>query len=410
MNKKSIAYVVSSYPAISHTFITREVLKLREHGHEVFCFSSNKSNTNFERGSDEAKEHNNTLTLKIFSPKYMFILLSSLFKYSFKREILNSIAEILKGNLRYVSYIYQALILSNFVHKNNIEHIHVHFANSTAIVVKIAATLCNKKWSVSIHGHDCFENIDKHYLKSIIKHAHYIRTISKFAKIQILRHADENINDKIQIIRCGVSLPLRTPSKKGNQSMTGLTVGRLVTAKGQCFLIEAIAKCIQEGHKIKWHFIGAGPSERSLKQLVKQLQIESSIEFHGACSQKTVNQYLEKSDIFALTSFAEGIPVSLMEAMSKNVPVISTYTNGIPEMIVNNKNGLLCQPGSVNDIKNALIQLNQNQFLVEKIKKNALQTIKKDYNIDSNGLKMVRFFEQTFQNVNQQEGKILVAA
>lgn len=396
---KKIAYIVSEYPAVSHTFISREVQLLRKSGYQVDCFSSNKTNHVFKKGSFEFDEIKTTLFLKNFKFKLFKYILIYMLKSLFSFFSYKYYGMILKGNIKYLSYLYQAFLFSHYIKTNKIEHIHVHFANSTALVALIASKLTGVKWSISIHGPDCFENVDKHHLKEIIESCNAIRTISNFAKYQILRHANQNISSKITIIRCGVEVK-KIVLKQKHKNLQGLTVGRLVTAKGQAFLLEALSECIHLGYQINWTFIGNGDQYEYLKRFSKELGIEKYINFMGARDQSVVKRKLIAADIFALTSFAEGIPVSLMEAMSKKVIVISSKTNGIPELIEHKINGYLCAPGNVNEIKDCLIELikkekfiDQEQSYLNSVKKKAYKKVNEEYEINKNGYKMVEFFD-----------------
>jgi glycosyltransferase involved in cell wall biosynthesis len=184
--------------------------------------------------------------------------------------------------------------------------------------------------------------------------------------------------------------------KTGNQIPNILCVGRLVPAKGQHILIQACALLKKRGINFNLTFIGDGPDRKSLESLAKDLNINDSITFTGALGQDLVKMYYDTADLFVLPSFAEGVPVVLMEAMAKEIPCITTHITGIPELISDNEDGILIVPSDPVILADKIELLIKDRQLREKIKTNARKKVANIYDLEKNCKQMADFFLKTF--------------
>jgi glycosyltransferase involved in cell wall biosynthesis len=134
-------------------------------------------------------------------------------------------------------------------------------------------------------------------------------------------------------------------------------VGRLVPAKGQHVLLAAVARLRASGRNLRLRLVGDGPDRASLQAAARRLSIEDAVIFEGAVNQDRIRDLYAKADVFALASFAEGIPVVLMEAMAMEIPCISTWITGIPELIRDSVDGLLVAPSDAEGLASAIARL-----------------------------------------------------
>jgi colanic acid/amylovoran biosynthesis glycosyltransferase len=395
-NDIRIAYIASCYPCVSHTFITREIEALRNRGIFVDTYSMNQPNGPFAEGSDEA-EHLRTTEILRIKLIIKFIIIAIRNMGIFIQWLPGAIKLIMEGNSKLhkkLGYIMEAMIMAKCLKDNKIQHIHVHFVNPAADVALVASRALKISWSISIHGPDSMEDLSKFDFIRRVKSADCIRVISKYAKQQVLRHVGHDVAQKISVIHCGVEINENiTRNDRSTKNYSGLTVGRLVSAKGQIYLLEALEKLKNEsGYEPKWVFIGTGPDEKYLKKKSRDLGLEEQVSFLGARDRRDVEENLEKCDLFVLPSLAEGIPVSLMEAMAKEVPVISCTTNGIPELIHDGINGILCEPTSVKQLHDALYQSISKNYSNEAMIYMAKKTIMNEYNSKTTGVQMMDLF------------------
>jgi len=357
MTQKPIAYLCSEYPAISHTFIYREIDSLRKAGMTVYTASIHKPEKLDIMTPDEQKEAAETLMVLsqpvmaiasahlhclVKNPGGYLKMASDAFRLLFTGP---------KNPVKAAAYFAEAGILLRWTHRHGITHIHEHFGNPTAIVAMLMKRYGGISFSISVHGPDIFYTVDSAMLPEKVRDASFVRCISHYCRSQIMRISDVDHWDRFHIVRCGIDPDLYAPRPNpGNTIPELLCVGRLTPAKGQHILIEACAMLDKAGVPFHLTFVGDGPDRESLKSYARSTGIESKVLFTGALGQDKVREHYNRADIFVLASFAEGVPVVLMEAMAKEIPVISTRITGIPELIEHEEDGLLAVPGDPHDL------------------------------------------------------------
>ncbi len=402
--ERKIAYLASEYPAISHTFIFREVQELRKRGLDIKTASIRRPEMLAKMTDEEKRDAENTLYIRNRS-KFNILLdhLLLIFKYPFRyfSMLFNTCRFSRKGHFglsKSIGYFVEAGILVNWALNNMIDHIHVHFANPAATVAMIATCYGTVSFSLSIHGPDIFYNVDNNLIADKIKMASKIRCISHFCKSQLIRIVPYSYWNKFYIIRCGVDVSKFTPAKRPENAIPSiLCVGRLVPAKGQHILIEACAILKGRGIKVNVTFIGDGPDRESLELLAKYLNIHDSITFTGALGQDIVKIYYDAADLFVLPSFAEGVPVVLMEAMAKEIPCITTRITGIPELIDDNEDGMLVAPSDAIALADKIELVLKDKQLQERIGSRARKKVETMYDLEKNCKQMAQFFSETFR-------------
>ena len=126
-----------------------------------------------------------------------------------------------------------------------------------------------------------------------------------------------------------------------------------------------------------------------IESFIKQHNLQSNVTITGWIDSIEIKDLLSKSDAMLLPSFAEGLPVAIMEAMATGVPVISTAIAGIPELVEDKITGFLVCPGSVKSLEDALeafTKLSQNEL--DAIRKRAFEAVKKEHNVTTEAEKL----------------------
>jgi glycosyltransferase involved in cell wall biosynthesis len=174
--------------------------------------------------------------------------------------------------------------------------------------------------------------------------------------------------EKLQVVHCGVDLE-RYPyvKPKHGASLSVLCVCRLVPAKGLDVLMRAVAALCERGTEVRLVLVGSGPLEEALRSKAAQLGLEGRVSLEGAVGQDDIAGYYRDADVFCLPSFAEGLPVVLMEAMATGRPVVATRITGIPELVEDGVSGFLVAPGSVGQLVGALERLAVSRELREQM-------------------------------------------
>lgn len=399
MNSRTIAYLCSEYPAISHTFIFREIESLRQAGMTVHTASIRKpSNVGVMTPAEQEEARKTLMVLSRPLASVIVAHLDCLVKNpaGYLKMAAAALRLTMKGPkdpVKAAAYFVEAGVLLQWLRRLGITHVHEHFANPTAIVAMLMKRYGGVSYSVSVHGPDIFYTVDSALLPEKIREAAFVRCISHYCRSQIMRISEPSTWDKHHIVRCGVDPELyAVRPEPANQVVNLLCVGRLVPAKGQHVLIDACIRLKKEGHRFMLTIVGEGPDKVSLEQAASSGGLNGAVTFTGVLGQDKVRECYDRADLFILASFAEGVPVVLMEAMAKEIPVISTRITGIPELIEHEKDGLLATPGDVDDLADQIRRLLVDPDLRRQFGKAGREKVISRYNLHKNNLEMVTLF------------------
>jgi glycosyltransferase involved in cell wall biosynthesis len=360
-----MAYLVSEYPGISHTFVLREVRQLRRLGFDIHVASINRPShapeamTVEER--DEAartyyvKRHGlvGALAAHLNGLRRPLAWLQGLL-YAF------SLAGLHPRKLAYgFFYFTEALMLARWMQVRHLDHLHVHFATAAANVGLVMKRLTPVGLSLTLHGPDEFYDANGQWLSHKLAAANFVICISRFARSQAMKLTSGRHWHKFEVCPLGVDLEQFSPSRKVEESgpFTILCIGRLTPAKGQRILIDACRRLADAGRDFRLVMVGAGPDMSDLRAAASELGLGDKVIFTGALNQDQVRGWYARADAFALPSFAEGVPVVLMEAMACAIPCVTTRITGIPELIRDAQDGLLVTPSDTEELASALARL-----------------------------------------------------
>jgi colanic acid/amylovoran biosynthesis glycosyltransferase len=384
-----IAYLVSRYPATNHTFILREIVTLRTLGFDIQVIAV--------RGSDRPQERLTSLeraefqrTFVILPPGMHFLTahLSTAVRNPRGYAAGLFLALRLAGpNPRsaffHLIYFLEAVVAGHNTRKMGIGHIHSHFSSTVGL---IAARVFGFAFSVTIHGPDEFRGGPEFGMREKAGNSRFISTISQYARSQIMLASDPADWPKIEICRLGVDSAVFTPGpeRKEPAVFRVICVGRLAPVKAQQILIAACAILVSTGWKLQLHLVGSGPDLNRLQQFTKASQMERNVVFEGPRNQDEVVALYRQSDVFALASFGEGVPVVLMEAMAMEIPCVATWVNGIPELIRHNQEGLLVAPSDTEGLALAIEQLLSSPELRRQLGQAGRRRVLEDYDLQKN--------------------------
>lgn len=393
MTHQTIAYLISQYPAVSHTFILREVRRLRILGLPIKTASINRPDRLLgELDADEAEEAENTFYIKekgflqAFSICVRLLATSPLKFFKGIKTVFTLAGWDIQSLVKHFAYFGESALLGAWMEINAIKHVHVHFANPASTVALITSSLYPITFSMTVHGPDEFYNATLNHLPEKIIHAKFIICISYYAQSQLMRFSSLAHWNKFQVVNLGVDPDIFTPHFEPVRvhPCQILCVGRLVPSKGQQILIAAFHRLIQSGKDIRLRFIGDGENRGELESEVVKLNLQNKVHFSGALNPLQVLEAYKQTDIFALASFAEGLPVVLMEAMSMEIPCIATCINGIPEIIRHNTEGLLVAPSNIIQLAQTLELLVEDYALRKRLGKAGRCRIQESYNLETN--------------------------
>jgi colanic acid/amylovoran biosynthesis glycosyltransferase len=397
--KTRLAYLVSEYPALSHTFIEREIQALEADGFEIHVASIRRPRRSFD--SDETARKNVARTKYILPnvPKISGIALARLlFSHPFALARMAGRALRLAGSqpgrsISVAAYFAEALVLLDWMRSRHIDHVHNHFGNAAGTVALIAAASGLVDFSISVHGPDIFYEVEKEWLPLKLQHARFTRAISHFCRSQLCLLTPASIWKRFSIVHCGVDPSVFQPrSEPGNAVPEILCVGRLVPAKGQHVLLEASRLLHRRGVNHRITFVGDGPDRDSLESAATEAGLEGRIRFTGGLCQPEVREEYRRADLFVLPSFAEGVPVVLMEAMVSGIPVISTTITGIPELIRDGVSGRLVPAGSVDALADAIDETLSDPRLRDRFADAGRKAVIDEFDLAESGRGMAALF------------------
>ena len=290
-----------------------------------------------------------------------------------------------KSLLLHLAYFAEALILGRWMAMRKLRHVHVHFATPAATVALILSRVTDVSFSLTVHGPDEFYDIAKYSLVEKLTGAKFAVAISYFAQSQMMKLTPAEVWPRFEISRLGVDSARFAPraARAETSPFHVLCVGRLVSAKGQRILIDAIAKLRSAGRDVHLTLVGDGPDRGALESSVDHLGLRAAVEFTGSVNQDKIRSLYERADVFALASFAEGIPVVLMEAMAMEIPCISTRIAGIAELIESGEDGLLVAPSDVDGLASAVAALMDDPALRERLGKAGRLRVQREYELSA---------------------------
>lgn len=389
-----LAYLVTQYPAVSHTFIHREIVGLRRRGLEIDVASVNPPDRPVAKLSTaEAAEEARTFYIKRIPPAaavWTVLAHAALHPVSFLGGWLSAVrlgGAAPRRALKFLFYFAEAIVVGRWMRSQGKTHLHVHFATSAANVGLLASRMFDISLSLTVHGPEEFDDVSWHHLPDKVAAARFLCCIGYFAKTQMLKLSPPACWDKIEVSPLGVPLAdfqaLEHKAEPGS-GIEIVCVARLAPVKGHRILLAAVRRLAAQGAAVRLRLVGGGPEREPLERLVAGYGLQNVVKFEGAMNPDRVREMLAQADIFALPSFDEGIPVSLMEAMAMEIPCVSTYVGGIPELIRDGIDGFLISPADEEALAHVLQRLSDDPALRRRIGEAGRARVTAKYNLDVN--------------------------
>lgn len=295
--------------------------------------------------------------------------------------------------------------LSKAIKENEIIHMHMSERGSCIrkyIVFKIAKKN-NKKVIIHTHGaefKEYYSNLSYNMKKRIIELLtgcdevitlgenwnEYFKSLSSDIRCRILKNSVEIPVDKVSM---------------DDKEFNILFLAIIDKRKGIYDLVEVankILKAYDGDKKINFIIAGTGKEEEEIKKLVKQYKLNDNFNFLGWINGEKKKEVLKNTHLFLLPSYNEGLPVSILEAISYGIPVISTNVGSINEAVLNNFNGYLIEPGDIEGLKCRINSIIENPELWIKFSNNSKQLCKQEFNSEEYFRNMEKIYDELIQN------------
>ncbi len=373
-----IGYLTNQYPKASHSFIRREILALEGLGWSVKRYAMRIPTEEIVDPVDR-QEADKTRSLVDAGMPAMATALAQMAAsrpVPFARA-LRAATRLARrsdvGMSRHLVYLAEAALLVQWCEQDGVTHLHTHFGTNSAEVALLSHYLGGPSYSLTIHGPEEFDRAPLLGIAEKIGQAVFVCTVSSFGRSQACRLVPTEHWDRIHVVHCGlddewfngatVPIPGGNDSGGSNSGESSsdprqlVCVARLSEQKGHGILLAALAKVAESGRDFHMTLVGDGELRPEVEAQIQSSGLADKVTITGWASEDEVKTAINASVGFVLPSFAEGLPVVIMEALAAGRPVISTYVAGIPELVRPGISGWLVPAGSVDLLVDAVCEL-----------------------------------------------------
>ena len=395
-----IAYLTGEYPKVSHTFIQREVAALRQLGLTIHTCTVRRAPAADVVGPEQQAEAARTFCIldAARNPAVPLMALTSACLLS-PRRFLSAIALAWRTRppgaralLWQAFYFVEAAILARHLRHIGAVHLHNHFANSSGNVAMLTWALSGIPFSFTMHGPSEFFEAPKWRLDEKVARAAFTVAISHFCRSQLMYLSDRSHWDRIHIVHCGIDPAAFAPNPDRPPGQHIAFVGRLDPVKGADLLLDAVAALRSSHPDLRVSILGDGPHGPRIRQRAATLSLSDVVTFLGARPSDDVARLLADADLLVLPSFAEGVPVVLMEAMATGLPVIASAIAGIPELVDHGASGLLIPPGDLDALTRAIASLLDDPTRRHVMGQNGRAKVIADFNDETEARRLATLF------------------
>jgi len=355
-----IAYLVNQYPKVSHSFIRREILALEDQGVAVQRLALRGWDAEVPDPAD-ARERTRTRYvlqggLAPLAGAALATALSAPGRFlGALRAALRAARASSRGYVYHLAYLAEACLVLRWVRASGASHVHAHFGTNAAEVAMLVRLLGGPGYSFTVHGPEEFDRPEALSLRELIRHAAFVVAVSSYGRSQLMRWAGAADWPKIEVVHCGVDESFHSaPAVPIPAAPRLVCVGRLCEQKGQLLLVEAVARLAARGVAVELVLAGDGEMRADVEQAVARHRLQQAVRITGWIGGERVREEILAARALVLPSFAEGLPVVIMEALALRRPVISTYVAGIPELVRDGVEGWLVPAGDVEALAQAM--------------------------------------------------------
>jgi colanic acid/amylovoran biosynthesis glycosyltransferase len=354
-----VAYFTNQYPAGSHTFIRREIRAVEALGVEVLRYSLRPGKDLVDSEDKKERELTNYV-LKDHGYSILRCGLASLLCRPLKtgRVLLLAIRigwRSDRGFLRHLAYAAEAAVIAHWCRRDTVQHVHAHFGTNSATIAMLASELTAIPYSFTAHGPEEFIKWPNVGLAEAIRRCAFVIAISSYARSQLYCYADRHHWHKVHVVHCGLEpTAFAEVASAEAEGRRFVCVGRLSPEKGHLLLLEAARRLAAQGENFELVLVGDGKMRGEIESLATTKLLQNKIRITGWLDGEQVRKEVSAARALVQPSFAEGLPVVIMEAMALGRPVISTFVAGIPELVLPGENGWLIAAGDVDALSNAM--------------------------------------------------------
>jgi colanic acid/amylovoran biosynthesis glycosyltransferase len=356
-----VAYFINQYPKISHAFIRREILALERRGLNIQRIALRGWDAEIIDAEDREEQRRTQYVLQGGLRPLFTAMLKLLI--SDPGRFLSALALAIRVGwrahrpLRYHLVCFaEACRTLPWLKASGACHVHAHFGTNAAEIVMLIRALGGPTYSFTVHGPEEFDKPEFLHIREKVRHSAFVVAITSFARSQLYRWVEYAQWPKIQVVHCGIEFAFH---ENASFPVTVdfprlVSVGRLSAEKGQLLLVDAAHALARKGIDFELVLVGDGEMRPEIEALIARYSLQAKVRLTGSISTEQLREEMLRARALVLPSFAEGLPMVIMEAMSLRRPVLTTMVAGIPELVIPGKTGWLFPAGSVDDLTAAL--------------------------------------------------------
>jgi len=398
-----IAYFINQYPKVSHSFIRREILALERQGFEVQRIALRGWDGELVDAEDLRERDLTRYVLQGGVAALLLALLKVLLTNP-GRFISALFLAIRMGRHAdrpisyHLVYLAEACRMLPWLREHGAGHVHAHFGTNSAEVVMLAHALGGPPYSFTVHGPEEFDRPQFIHLGEKIRRAAFVVAISSYGRSQLFRWVEQAYWQKVKVVHCGLDAAFHAVAPVQLPSAPRLVcVGRLCEQKGQLLLLEAAHQLAGKGIDFELVLAGDGEMRSEVEGLIAKYGLGTRVRVTGWISSEQVREEILAARGLVLPSFAEGLPVVIMEAMALRRPILTTYVAGIPELVRPGENGWLFPAGSVEELTVAMADfLSQPDAVLQRMGEAAYQRVLARHDIDVEAAKLAALFRDSY--------------
>ena len=397
-----ITYLINQYPKVSHSFIRREILALERQGCQVQRIAVRGWDETLVDAEDQVEQTRTQYVLQGGVPALLLAVVKLMLTAPVR--FFSALVLAIKMSRRadrplpfHLIYLAEACRILPWLKAFQASHVHAHFGTNSAEVAMLVHSLGGPPYSFTVHGPEEFDKPEFIGLREKMRRSAFVVAISAFGRSQLYRWLDGADWPKVAVVHCGLEpafFDVEGVAASAPQRL--VCVGRLCEQKGQLLLIEAAHRLAGKGIDFELVLAGDGEMRAAIEARIAQHGLEQRVRITGWISGAQVRAELLAARALVLPSFAEGLPVVIMEALALRRPVLTTYVAGIPELVQDGENGWLFPAGSIDALSQAMEQcLLTPAPILQRMGDAGYARVLQRHAIDTEAAKLVALFGQS---------------
>lgn len=371
-----IVYIIGTYPRLTTTFIDREINSLEELGVNIKIFSIRPPSGILSQAQIESMTRIQYLLpvnlVSLVIGHIRFIIAQPKIFFGTLIYLVSCPHPTIKSRIRTFLHFNEGVYAAHQLSTEQFDHIHAHFMDRAATIALVVSRFLDAPYSLTAHAGDIY--VDPVLLQEKMSAAKFIATCTEYNKSYLEQFGEGLFNHKLFCIYHSLAIDkYNAQENRKRETCMMLSVGQLKEKKGFDYLLRACRILVDHGHTFECQIVGEGPLRGYLESRIKELSLENLVQLCGALPHQKVIEKYQQANFFVLPAILasdgdrDGIPNVILEAMTMDLPIVSTIHSAIPEVVEDGFNGLLVPPGDEHALAEGLEKLITNPDYAEEL-------------------------------------------